>query len=380
MSVRGVSFSVRAEHLYVHVPFCARRCVYCDFSIAVRPRVPVDEFVQAVDREFATRHRESEFELATLYFGGGTPSKLGGEGVQGLIDAVRRHASFSPDAEITLEANPEDVTADAVRGWRRAGVNRVSLGIQSFDEAALQWMHRTHDAEAATNAVHTLRELGIDNISVDLIFALPSSVGRSWERDLDAALCLDLPHLSVYGLTVEAHTPLGRWVARRDVSEAPEEVFEREYMEAHERITASGFEHYEVSNYSKPDKHSRHNWAYWKRKPYGGLGPSAHEFDGCGRRWNTAPYADWVTKLTRSDDPLEGREELAREQTMAEELYLNLRTGTGVAISLQEQHHVARWIESGWATLDSSSTLRLTGLGWLRLDALASDLTILRSR
>jgi oxygen-independent coproporphyrinogen-3 oxidase len=371
---------VQAEHLYVHIPFCARRCVYCDFSIAVRSPVPVDEYLRALDREWTARHRESELRLATVYFGGGTPSKLGGDGVAALVDLVHRHAELRDDAEVTLEANPEDVSPESVRAWRKAGVNRVSLGVQSFDDAVLAWMHRTHDANAARTAVEMLREGGIDNFSIDLIFATPSSVHRSWERDLEVGLELDVPHLSVYGLTVEEHTPLGRWVARHDLTEAPEEAFEHEYLEAHDKLTSAGFDHYEVSNYGRPDRHSRHNWAYWNRKPYAGMGPSAHEFDGRARRWNTAPYADWVARTSQCTDPVAGSEELAGVQAMAEQVYLSLRTSQGVTLSEAERTHVARWIDVGWATVDAESRLRLTGPGWLRLDSLAGDLTLLRSR
>lgn len=369
---------MRAEHLYVHVPFCSRRCVYCDFSIAVRSRVPVDEYLAALDREMTVRHRNSELKLRTLYLGGGTPSKLGRDGVSRLVDVIRRRADLAADTEVTLEANPEDVSPESVRAWRDAGVNRVSLGVQSFDDAVLAWMHRTHDAETARKAVHVLREHSIDNFSIDLIFAVPGR--HSWEADLDIALALDLPHLSIYGLTVESHTPLGRWVARHDVSEAPEEIFEREYLRAHDMLTAHGFDHYEVSNYGRPGRYSEHNWAYWKRKPYGGVGPSAHEFDGRERRWNAAAYAEWLTRVSRNADPVEGREQLETQQSCAEEIYLNLRTSTGVQIPVAERDHVCTWIDAGWAEWSTDSTLRLTGLGWLRLDSLAGDLTLLRSR
>lgn len=375
---RRVSCDVRAEHLYVHVPFCSRRCVYCDFSIAVRSRVPVDEYLAALDREMTVRHRNSELKLRTLYLGGGTPSKLGRDGVSRLVDVIRRRADLAADTEVTLEANPEDVSPESVRAWRDAGVNRVSLGVQSFDDAVLAWMHRTHDAETARKAVHVLREHSIDNFSIDLIFAVPGR--HSWEADLDIALALDLPHLSIYGLTVESHTPLGRWVARHDVSEAPEEIFEREYLRAHDMLTAHGFDHYEVSNYGRPGRYSEHNWAYWKRKPYGGVGPSAHEFDGRERRWNAAAYAEWLTRVSRNADPVEGREQLETQQSCAEEIYLNLRTSTGVQIPVAERDHVCTWIDAGWAEWSTDSTLRLTGLGWLRLDSLAGDLTLLRSR
>jgi oxygen-independent coproporphyrinogen-3 oxidase len=375
-----VASIVRAAHLYVHVPFCARRCVYCDFSIAVRPRVPTEEYLTALDSELRARHANSEFDLDTLYLGGGTPSKLGGDGVARLIDLVRRRARLRDGAEVTLEANPEDVTAQAVRDWTRAGVNRLSLGVQSFDDTALVWMHRTHDAAAALAAIETARDQGIENVSVDLIFALPVSIERSWERDLDTAMGLELPHLSVYGLTVEEQTPLGRRVARNDVTEAPEESFERDFLLAHELLSGAGFEHYEVSNYGRPGRHSRHNWAYWRRLPYGGVGPSAHEFDGSGRRWNVAPYADWVARTARQQDPVGGREELATDQATAETVYLALRTTVGLDLAPDELPHVAPWVTQGWAELNGGSTLRLTGSGWLRLDAVASDLTLVRSR
>jgi oxygen-independent coproporphyrinogen-3 oxidase len=371
---------VNAEHLYVHVPFCARRCVYCDFSIAVRSTVPVEEYLRAIERELSTRHRDSVFTLRSLYFGGGTPSKLGGHGVARLIDIVRGVAELREDAEVTLEANPEDVSAESVHAWRAAGINRVSLGVQSFDDATLGWMHRTHTAVDARNAVQVLREGGIDNLSIDLIFALPASLARSWQRDLDSALEFELPHLSVYGLTVEEQTPLGRWVARRDVSEAPEESFESEFLEAHEQLRAAGFDHYEVSNYARKNAHSRHNRAYWRRRAYAGLGPSAHEFDGHSRRWNAEAYAHWVTLLSAGSDPIAGSEQLNEEQAQAEEVYLRLRTSDGLIISTDERTQIERWIDAGWATIGSDSTLRLTGRGWLRLDHIASDLTMLRSR
>ena len=371
---------MRAEHLYIHVPFCARRCVYCDFSIAVRSRIPVDEYLRALELEWTRRHRDSDLDLVTVYLGGGTPSKLGAGGVARLLDVVRSHASTRQDAEITLEANPEDVTSEAARAWRASGVNRVSLGVQSFEEAVLSWMHRTHTADTARRAVHVLRDEGIDNISIDLIFATPSSVPRSWRRDLDVALGLELPHMSVYGLTVEPHTPLGRWVARRDVDEAPEESFEEQYLEADAALSAAGLDHYEVSNYGRAEAHSKHNWAYWRRREYVGLGPSAHEFDGTVRRWNAEPYAEWVSTVSKHSDPLAGSELLTSDQTLAEELYLNLRTNAGLQLQSDERENVEPWIASGWATITPDLTLRLTAAGWLRLDYLATHLTMLRSR
>lgn len=371
---------VRAQHLYVHVPFCARRCVYCDFSIAVRRPVPEDEYVDAVRRELAVRHPESTFELRTLYFGGGTPSKLSPDGVARLIDAIAARAVFATDVEATLEANPEDVTAESAREWRRAGINRVSLGVQSFDAGVLAWMHRTHDAAQALRAIDCLRAAGIEELSIDLIFAVPAFLGREWERDLERALALRVPHVSVYGLTVETHTPLGRWVARSAVSEAPEESFEREFLAGSAALVQAGYDHYEVSNYALPGHESRHNSSYWQRRAYAGLGPSAHEFDGRERRWNVGPYAEWVRRLGQEQDPVEGREVLQSEQAMAEAVYLGLRTSAGLELSPEEASHVRSWVDAGWARISESGVGRLTPAGWLRLDTLAADLTHVRSR
>lgn len=371
---------MNAAHLYVHVPFCARRCVYCDFSIAVRPRVPVAEFVEGICRELDVRHSTSRFALETLYLGGGTPSRLGGDGVQRLLDAITNQVELMPGAEVTLESNPEDVTAGAARAWMAAGINRVSLGVQSFQDPVLRWMHRTHDASSALAAVQVLREVGLSNTSLDLIFATPPSVSREWEADLEIAAGLGLPHVSVYGLTVEPHTPLGRWVARSAEVEAPEERFEREYLVADRVLTGAGLEHYEVSNYGRPGAHSRHNWAYWRRVPYGGIGPSAHEFDGRQRRWNVGPYAAWQALVAGGDDPRAGAEVLAAEQVAAEQLYLDLRTAGGLAVSAAELEHIQPWIDADWATVIGEHQVRLTPLGWLRLDALVSDLTLFRSR
>ncbi|WKW12436.1 radical SAM family heme chaperone HemW [Pseudogemmatithrix spongiicola] len=367
------------QHIYLHVPFCGRRCSYCDFSIAVRREVPVSEYVDAIMAELVTRQiRNPDGPLKSLYFGGGTPSKLGGPGVEQVIHRLARWANhvdlstFLSDAEVTLEANPEDVTAEAAERWVAAGVNRVSLGVQSFDPSVLDWMHRGHGPEGARAAVATLKAVGIRELSVDLIFAVPEHLNRSWTGDLEAAVSLDVDHVSVYGLTVESHTPLGRWTARGEVAEAPEERYEREFLEAHERLTAAGFEHYEVSNYAKPGRRARHNSAYWTGVPYLGLGPSAHGFDGRERRWNTTAYAAWQRQAMAGEDPVEGREVVAEQSSAAERWYLGLRTRDGLELRPDEVAKVAPWVAAGWATL-VGSRVRLTPTGWLRLDALVAQ-------
>ena len=372
------------RHLYVHVPFCARRCAYCDFAIAVRSRVPVDEYLRALEGELTLRlgaapARHARPVAETLYLGGGTPSRLGGAGVAAAVATVGRWFALADEAELTLEVNPDDVTADAVAAWRAAGVNRASLGGQTFDAAALAWMHRTHDAAQTVRAVEVLRAGGIDDVSLDLIFALPSSVPRDWAGDVAQALALGPTHLSLYGLTVEAGTPLGRWAERGTVAEADEDRYADEFLHAHQALTGAGFEHYEVSNFARPGRRARHNSAYWSGAPYLGLGPSAHGFDGCERRWNVSAYTAWVRTVESGVDPVEGTERLDAAMRDAEAVYLGLRTVDGLALAQSDVARTARWESEGWAER-VGDRLRLTAPGWLRLDALAADLTVARSR
>lgn len=371
---------MKPAHLYVHVPFCARRCVYCDFAIAVRRDVPVAEFVDGIERELDLRYSQGaeEWTLDTLYFGGGTPSRLGTDGMRQLVDAIRRRARLNPGAEVTIEANPDDVVDLDPGAWRDAGINRVSLGVQTFDDAVLKWMHRVHDAAAIPASIARLRHAGFEEISLDLIFSLPESVPRDWRRDLDRAVSVEPSHISLYGLTVEADAPLGKWVARGEVAEAPEERYEREFLSADEVLVRAGYEHYEVSNFSRPGHRALHNSAYWRGVPYAGIGPGAHDFDGKTRRWNVSAYAEWHRRLDRGIDPRGGSEVLTAANRIAEAVYLGLRTVEGLEITGIERAHVAPWIAAGWARLDGSRLI-LTPLGWLRLDSLAADLTLLRS-
>lgn len=386
------------RHVYLHVPFCRRRCSYCDFSIAVRRTIPAAQYVEAIQREHMLLRTAGEWDeepLETLYLGGGTPSLLPPDAVSALIShflppAAQAGAStenrkpttgaaerVEVTVEVTLEANPDDVTRAVAQGWRAAGVNRVSLGVQSFDPAVLRWMHRTHDAAQAGTAARILREAGFDNLSLDLIFALPDAVGPDFRRDLDQALALQPDHLSVYGLSVEPRTPLARWTSRGALTPSGEERYAEEFLLAHEALTRAGFEHYEVSNYARPGRRARHNSAYWTGAPYAGLGPSAHGFARGIRRWNVAPWAAYQREVSRGRSPEEGREVLAEEERCLERVYLGLRTSDGVSIEALPA--------GGRALLDdavgrgllqvSGETIRATPLGWLTLDGLVARLT-----
>jgi len=290
-------------HLYIHVPFCQRRCSYCDFSIAVRKQIPAREFVDVILKE-AGGHELNDLE--TIYFGGGTPSLLPPEGIAALLHELTPEAA----AEVTLEANPEDVTAEHAQAWREAGINRVSLGAQSFDDNVLKWMHRSHDAAQTHRAVQALRDAGIENISLDLIFGLPEELHRDWDQDLEIAVALRTTHLSLYGLTVEPRTPLDRWISRGATHAPDEDRYAEEYLAAHKRLSVVGYQFYEVSNASLPGYRSRHNSAYWAGRPYVGLGPAAHSFDGRTRRWNLRAWEAYRRAVA------EGRSAVESEETL----------------------------------------------------------------
>jgi len=368
------------RHVYVHVPFCRRRCSYCDFSIAVRKRIPAREYVEAVLAELALVRESSDGPLETLYLGGGTPSLLPPEALgmllTHLLDTFSSTSSLDA-VEVTLEANPEDVTRESVEQWRRAGINRVSLGAQSFDDRVLTWMHRPHDAARIGDAVRVLRATGIDNISLDFIFALPAELQRDWARDLDLACALEPDHLSLYGLTVEERTPLARWISRGAASASDDDRYAEEYLHAHVRLASCGYQFYEVSNAARDGRRSRHNSAYWSGRAYLGLGPAAHSFDGRARRWNTAAWEAYRRALAAGRSPIESEEVLTDEQRELERVYLSLRTDSGVSLSAYSANRLTGWVSAGWATIVGDH-VRLTAEGWLRLDAMVQDLTGLR--
>ena len=365
------------NHLYIHVPFCARRCSYCDFAISVREDTPIASYVDSILLELA-RHDTAAWELDTVYLGGGTPSRLG-TAVGDVLHLVRERAPLAADAEITIEANPDDVTAAAAESWARAGVNRVSLGSQSFDPGVLRWMHRTHSADQIGIAFSRLRAAGITNISLDLIFALPEFLNRDWSADLDRVLELAPEHVSLYGLTIEPHTPLGRWRDRGEVVEAPEERYESDFLLAHDRLGAAGFDHYEVSNFARANRRSRHNSSYWSGVAYAGVGPSAHSFDSRVRSWNVAAYTDWGRRLRSGETIIAESETLTAENRQAERVYLGLRTTDGLRATDAEVELARPWLAAGWAEL-RNRTIVLTATGFLRLDALAASLTLAGSR
>lgn len=367
--------------LYVHVPFCARRCVYCDFAVQATREPPVDAWIESIAAEFellsAERGWEEPLELDTLYIGGGTPSLLGVGAMATLAERLHRHASWDPrEVERTCEANPESFTPELAADWRAAGVNRISLGVQTFHEPSLRWMGRLHGPAGAERALATARGAGFDDVNIDLIFGLPARLERNWAADLDRTLALEPEHVSLYGLTAEAGAPLGRWVAAGRETLADEDRYADEYLLAHERLTAAGFEHYEVSNFGRPARRSRHNLTYWSGAPYAALGSGAHAYYPPLRRWNLRGWDAYREAIQAGELPVEDEETVGEEERGLEKIWLALRTADGLSAreaTAVQRERLAEWERRGWAARQGER-IALTAEGWLLLDRLALEL------
>ena len=366
--------------LYVHVPFCVRRCAYCDFAVQAMREAPTEEWLRAVATEWEMTAAEmgwpAPLALDTLYVGGGTPSMLAPGAMRELAGIVGRHARWDPAAiEWTCEANPESFSPAIARDWREAGVNRISLGAQSFDEGVLRWMGRLHGTEGPGRALAAAREAGFDNVSIDLIFGLPGRLERDWGADLERTLALAPEHVSLYGLTAESATPLGRWVREGRETLADEDRYADEFLLAHRLLTDAGYEHYEVSNFGLPGRRSRHNFAYWTGAPYAALGPGAHAYFPPLRRWNVRSWEEYRDALLAGRSPVEDEERVSDEDAALERVWLALRTDLGFPLedATPVQLDLARlWEGGGLATIDGER-IRLTAEGWLLLDRLAVD-------
>ena len=310
--------------LYFHIPFCKRVCAYCDFYKSVDLR-RMDPLLESMHRELDARREYLGGEpVRTRYFGGGTPSLCAPEAVAGLLDHAATLFDCTAAEETTLEANPDDLTPAYLAVLRRAGVNRLSVGIQSFDDACLKLMNRRHNAAQAVEAVRSAQREGYENITVDLIFGVPGFGNDTLRRSLDSALALGVQHISAYHLTVEPQTAFGRRMAQGRFSPVTEETSEEEFLTVHDTLTAAGFEHYEVSNYALPGFRARHNASYWHGTKYLGIGPAAHSFDGEERHWNASSVEKYIAGAPA------GKEVLTRRDRFNEYVMTALRTVEGI--------------------------------------------------
>ena len=322
--------------IYVHIPYCVQKCPYCDFYSSVeRSSVPV--FLEALDREIELAGG-MDLVFDTLYIGGGTPSVLAPVAIARLIEAIHRHFKFHSDVEATLEVNPGTVSRDSLAHYRRAGVNRLNIGVQSFNGDNLEFLGRIHSVDQASLSVDRARQAGFENIGLDLIYGLPGQDPEDWLGDLNRALDTGVTHLSCYILTVESDTPLGRDVnAGRIIMPADGAV--RELFDTTiEFLTTHGFRQYEISNFARLAddgselNYSRHNQKYWSFAPYIGLGPSAHSFITPERRWNHRSIEAYVNQIAAGKLPIAEKETLTREQMILEAIYLGLRTTRGIGL------------------------------------------------
>jgi oxygen-independent coproporphyrinogen-3 oxidase len=380
--VDGAGPEVRPRSLYVHVPFCVRRCSYCDFAVQATSAAPTDAWLDAIVTEMRLlsedRGWDAPLSLDTVYVGGGTPSMLDPSAMQVFRRRMEPYAVWDASAEWTCEANPESFTPEVARAWADAGVNRISLGAQTFHEPTLRWMGRMHGVDGPARAVDAARAGGIDNLSVDLIFGLPGRLGRDWGADLHHALLLEPQHVSLYGLTAEAGAPLGRWVKEGRETLSDEDRYADEFLLAHERLRAAGFEHYEVSNFGLPGKRSRHNSVYWTGAPYAALGPGAHGFHPPLRRWNVRGWDAYRDALAAGRLPIDDEETVDEETATLERAWLGLRTDLGHPLETEGERGLAEtWVQHGWGRIDGDR-VRLTAEGWLLLDRLAVEMASAR--
>lgn len=358
--------------LYVHVPFCSRKCPYCDFySISALDLIPA--WLEGLSKEAALVEPGFPGPFDTLYLGGGSPSLLTKADLRDLFQVLARFLKTAP-IEATIEANPEDVTEDKAKIWRDFGLTRVSLGIQSFDA---RWLHgsleRTHTPSDNFKAVEAVAAAGLD-LSIDLIYGHPGQKPEEWAGDLDKAASGPANHVSAYMLTASPGTPLGRAVAAGDTRLPGEKALSELFEIAGQALELRGFNRYEVSNHAKPGSECRHNLKYWRREPYLGLGPSAHSFDGRERRSSASSVRRWISALSRGEQALEVQEAITDEMARLESIMLGLRLSEGFESSLVEgSDRLPGLLADGFLTL-SGDRLISTGKGLLAADALARAL------
>ena len=353
--------------IYVHIPFCVKKCPYCDFySISDLSGVPT--FLKAIRREIETADVTDQV-FDTLYIGGGTPSVLEAESIRQITDAANTHFTVCADIEITLEVNPGTISRESLRDFRRAGVNRLNIGVQSFQSNNLRFLGRIHSAAEAALTIEWARQAGFDNIGLDLIYGLPAQDKENWLGDLTRAIETETEHLSCYMLTIESDTPLGRDVAAARIR-LPSDGTVRELFDTTiDFLTTHGFVQYEISNFARQTgvgsepRFSRHNQKYWSFAPYIGLGPSAHSFIEPERYWNHRRLEDYMRQIEAGRSPIAEREKLTKEQMIMEAIYLGLRTTRGIELDAFEKRFGTNFLNSFEAKIagfEKDDLLKLT--------------------
>lgn len=369
--------------IYLHIPFCKTRCIYCDFYSTTRNELK-SRYVQALCRELEMRKEYLKGEeIETVYFGGGTPSQLGQEDFELIFDTIRTHYGLTHCREITLEANPDDLSKEYLQMLASLPFNRLSMGIQTFDDATLKLLRRRHNARTAIEAVGRCRQAGFHNISIDLIYGLPGETKERWINDLQQAIELDVEHISAYHLTYEEDTPIYKMLKQHQISEVDEDSSLEFFTLLIEHLRKAGFEHYEISNFCRPGKYSHHNTSYWKGIPYLGCGPSAHSFDGTTREWNVSSIDLYIKGIEENQRAFE-IEYLDKTTRYNEFIITTIRTVWGAPIEKLKQTFgnelweycrkmAAPYLENGKLEIHDGA-LRLTREGIFISDSIMSDL------
>ena len=318
--------------IYIHIPFCHKACNYCDFHFSTSLNNK-DDLLRCLLKELEQRRNEINSSVSSIYFGGGTPSVLTINEIKQLIDQCFKHYKILDDLEVTLEANPEDISIELINGYAKAGINRLSIGVQSFQDNVLEWMNRSHSSKQATDCINWANQAGITNISVDLIYGVPEELQRNWSQDLETLLSLNVKHISAYNLTVEEKTVLHKLVKEKKQLMPDQDICNDAYDLLVQTLKLAGYEQYEVSNFSKKGFQSRHNSAYWHRAPYLGIGPSAHSFNGQKTRsWNVSNNRQYIKQIDSGICTFE-TEELTDLDIANEIILLGTRTKKGVSIN-----------------------------------------------
>lgn len=370
----------RVAGIYIHVPFCQGRCIYCDFYSTTEGEEWKSRYVDALLAEL--RMRRDELPLArvhSIYIGGGTPSQLPARALAAILNEVCRLFPVDSDAEVTVEANPDDVTPEWLAALSHTPVNRLSMGVQSFDDALLRLIRRRHTAQQAVRGVEQAARHGISNVSIDLIYGLPTQTMEQWQADVRQALALDVQHLSAYSLSYEEGTPLWRMLEQGRIEEADEELSLCMYEHLIDSTQAAGFTHYEISNFCRPGRHSQHNSAYWHGVPYLGFGPGAHSYDGMRtRRWNLSDLKGYVQAA--GSMPPHQSEVLTDDELYDETVMTRLRTSEGLSLDLLIAAYRAYCMAQAEPHLragrleQAGSTIRLTRQGIFTSNDIISDL------
>lgn len=368
--------------IYLHIPFCKQACYYCDFHFSTSLKYR-DELLQALVKEIWLQKNYLQGEtIETIYFGGGTPSILSERELGHLIDAINKVHTVAPDAEITLEANPDDLDKVKVSALRQTAINRFSIGIQSFFDDDLLWMNRVHRGAEAEASVKRVQDAGFENLTIDLIYGYPLLTEQKWKHNLNKTFELNVPHVSAYSMTVEPKTALASFISRKVYPPLNEQQSARQFEQLTEAMAARGFEHYEISNFCRPGHYSRHNANYWRGVKYLGIGPSAHAYNGVARQWNIASNAKYIQAIQNNTIPA-GMEELTENNRLNEYIMTSLRTMWGLDLDKLNAiapgsatvllKAAAPCFDRGWITR-KENIIYLTQAGKLYADAIAADL------